>query len=274
MRPLALCLLFASSAAAAPLQIVRPILSDSDGGAALPASFGYRPGETVFFSCRLTNYQKTPQERMHAAYSIQAFDPKGVALTELFKNEITEEVAPQDKEWMPRIATEIPIPPLIAPGTYRILVTAEDLVAKLKTELSVPFEVRGRSPEPSGTLTVRDFHFYRGEEDAEALEKPAYRSGDVVWTRFDITGFRYGPNNKIDVSYQVSILDGSGKVLWTQPEPTGENTESFYPKLWIPASMSITIQNNTRPGGYSIAVQVKDAIGNQTYEAKAAFTVE
>jgi hypothetical protein len=85
---------------------------------------------------------------------------------------------------------------------------------------------------------------------------------------------RYGPTNKIDVGYVVSILDGSGKVLWTQPEATTEQSESFYPKRYISASLSINIQNNTKPGTYAIGFQVKDAIGGQTYEAKETFTVE
>src|SRR5581483_9497008 len=102
------------------------------------------------------------------------------------------------------------------------------------------------------------------------LAKPVYRPGDPVWAKFDITGFRYGPNHKIDISYGMSILDSTGKILWTKPE----QTESFYPKLYLPAALTIEIQKNTRPGEYTIAAQVKDAVGNQTTEAKATFTVE
>jgi hypothetical protein len=273
MRP-ALVIAFASCLGAAPLQVVRPILSDSEGGAALPTGFEYRPGETLFFSCRIANYQKTAEEKVHLAYSVEAFDPKGVPLVELFKNDISAEVAPQDKEWMPRIATEIAIPPLIAPGTYSIVIKAEDLVAKSKAELRVPFQVRGRRVGPSDTLTVENFQFFRGEDDTQPVEQPVYKSGDSVWTRFDVTGFRYGPGNQIDVGYVVSVLDSTGKVLWTQPEPTVERGGSFYPKLWVSASMSITIQKNTRPGQYFFSVEVKDGIGNQTYETKAGFTVE
>jgi hypothetical protein len=273
MRP-ALLIVFASCLVAAPLQIVRPILSDSEGGASLPSGFEYRPGEILFFSCRIANYQKTPEEKVHLAYSVQAFDPKGVPLVELFKNDISTEVAPQDKEWMPRIATEIAIPPQIAPGTYSIVVKAEDLVAKSQAELSVQFQVRGRRIGPSDTLAVQNFQFLRGEDDTEPLEQAVYRPGDAVWTRFDITGFRYGPGNQIDVGYVASVLDGTGKVLWTQPEPTAERGGSFYPKLWVSASMSITIQKNTRPGQYFFSLEIKDGVGNQTYETKAAFTVE
>lgn len=270
----AVLLAFASSLLAAPLQIVRPILSDSEGGAALPSGFEYRPGETLFFSCRIANYQKTSDEKVHLAYSVEAFDPKGIPLVELFKNNITAEVAPQDKEWMPRIATEIAIPPQIAPGTYTVVVTAEDLVAKTNAELSVPFQVRGRRVGPSENLTVENFQFFRGEDDAQPAEEAVYRPGDTVWTRFDITGFRYGPGNQIDVGYVVSVLDGAGKVLWTQPEPTTERGGSFYPKLWVSASMSITVQKNTRPGTYSFSVQVKDGVSDQTIETKANFSVQ
>jgi hypothetical protein len=271
---LALVIVFASALGAAPLQIVRPILSDTEGGAALPTGFEYRPGETLFFSCRIANYQKTPEEKIHLAYSVQAFDPKGVPLVELFKNDITTEVSPQDKEWMPRIATEIAIPPLIGPGTYTIVVKTEDLVAKSKAELSVPFQVRGRRVGPSDSLTVENFQFFRGEDDTQPVEEAVYRAGDSVWTRFDVTGFRYGPGNQIDVGYAVSVLDGTGKVLWTQPEPTTERSGSFYPKLWVSASMSIAIQKNTPPGQFFLLVAVKDGVGNQTYETKAAFTVQ
>jgi hypothetical protein len=264
----------ASSLLGAPLQIVRPILSDSDGGATLPANFQFRPGETVFFSCRVANFQKTEDEKMHLAYSVQALDAKGVPLVELYKNEISEEVHPQDKEWLPKIGTEIAIPPLIGAGTYTIVVKAQDLIAKSEAELRLPFEVHGLTPAPSDTLVIRNFQFFRSEDDTQPLAKAAYRAGDAVWTRFDITGFRYGAKNQIDVTYAVSILDSSGKVLWTQPEPTAAQSTSFYPKLWVPASMSIVVQPNTHPGVYSISVEVKDAIGDQTYEDKGQFTVE
>jgi hypothetical protein len=273
MRPL-LFFALASQLLAAPLEIVRPILSNQDGGAVNPANWAYQPGETIFVSCRVRNYQKSPEEKIHLTWSIQTFDSKGVPLVEPVKNEIVEEVGPQDKDWMPRLATEIAVPPLIGSGTYQVVVAVNDLTAKSQAELKIPFEVRSSSIKPSDTLTVENMRFFRAEEDTQPLQKAAYRPGDAVWTRFDITGFHYGPGNKVDVSYVVSVLDASGKVLWTQPEPTSAQSESFYPKLWIPASMSVTTQKNTTAGEYGIAIQVKDAIGNQTYETKASFSIE
>jgi hypothetical protein len=269
-------LLFAlvSPLLAAPLQVVRASISDSEGGAVLPASFEHIPGETLFFFCRVAGFQKTPDEKIHLAYSIEAVDPSGVPIVEPFRQDIMDEVTPEDKEWLPKIQTEVAIPPLAGSGTYKVLVTVEDLVAKTKAEAGIPFLVRGRDVAVSETLVVRNFHFFGSEDDTQPLEKAAYRPGESVWTQFDITGYKFGPKNKIDVSYVTSVLTDSGKVLWTQPQPAMEQSDSFYPKRYVPASMGINLQNNIRPGSYTIAVQVKDAVGGQTYETKETFTVE
>jgi hypothetical protein len=275
MRSILLIAVLPAFLGAAPaLQIVRPVVSMMDGGTPDAPGYEHIPGETLFFSCRIAGYSKSAEEQIHLSYSVQAFDPKGVPLTELFQNELKDEVTPQDKEWMPKVATEVLIPPLVASGTYQIVVKAQDLLAKTSAELSVPFQVRGHALEPSETLTVQNLRFYREEDDPEALEKAVYRPGDGVWARFDITGFRYGPNNKIDVSYVTSLITASGKVLWTQPEPAVEQTESFYPKRYVPATMGITLQKNFQPGEYTITIQAKDGVGNQTFDAKSTFRVE
>ena len=95
-----------------------------------------------------------------------------------------------------------------------------------------------------------------------------------MWAKFDIIGFKYGEKNRVDVSYVTSVIAPSGKVLWTQPEPAVEQSESFYPKRYVAATMGITLLAKTTPGEYTIAVKVTDAVGKQTYEAKQTFTVE
>jgi hypothetical protein len=260
--------------AAPALEIVRPVISQSDGGVPVPSGFDHVPGELLFFSCRIAGYSKTAEDKVHVTYSVQAFDPKGVPLTEIYRNEMLTDVSPQDKEWMPKIATEVQIPPLVASGSYKLLVKAEDVFAKTTTELAVPFSVRGRDVPASETLVVRNFQFLRGEEDTHPLEKAAYKAGDAVWMKFDLTGYKYGEKNKIDVSYTTSFLSPSGKVLWTQPEPAVDQSESFYPKRYVAAEMALNLLPNTRPGEYTIVIAVKDAVGNQTIESKHTFTVE
>jgi len=259
---------------AGPLAVVRPSISEFDGGAPDPATFQYPPGQTLFFACRIANFTKSSDDKFHLAYSVQAFDPKDVPLDKIYKNEVIDEAGPQDRDWMPKIATEVVIPPLVASGIYKIVVKIEDLLAHTTAALNVPFQVHGHALDPSDTVVIENFHFFRGENDPQPVERPVYKPGDGVWTKFDITGFGYGPNNKIDVSYVASVIAPSGKVLWTQPEPAAEQSESFYPKRYIPADFSITLQPNIRPGAYTIAVAVKDAVGNQSCETRQEFTIQ
>jgi hypothetical protein len=258
---------------AAPLQIVQPIISQSEGGVADAPGATHVPGEILFFTCRVANFTKSPEGKIHLAYSVQPFDPKGVPLTEIYKNELTDEISPQDKEWMPRIATEVAIPPLVMSGTYKIVVKVEDVVAHATAELSVPFQVRGHEVAPSDALTVRNLRFFRNEGDTEPAAKPVYKAGSTIWVKFDMTGYKFGPGNKLDVSYIFKILSGD-KVLYTNPEAAGDQTESFYPKTYVTGEFSVPIQPNVKPGEYAIQVEVKDAVGNQNYQIKHAFTVE
>ncbi len=274
MRSLLVWALIPAALSAAPaLEIVKPIISQMEGGESDPPGFEHAGGETLFFSCRIAGFAKTGESKIHLAYSVQAFDSKGVPLVEIYKNELSDEVLPQDKDWQPKIETSVAVPPLVAPGQYKIVVKVEDLVAKTSAEMPVPFRIRGRTVAPSDTLAVRDFRFYRREEDTQALVKAAYRMGDQLWAKFDIVGYKYGPNNKVNVSYVVSILSASGKVLWTQPDPAVEQSESFYPKPYVPAVMNLDLKT-VKPAEYTMLVQVKDAVGSQSFEAKQNFTVE
>jgi hypothetical protein len=266
--------LITAVSAAPALQIVRPIISQMDGGAPEPAGFAHVAGETIWMQCRVAGYTKTENEQVHLKYSVQAFDPKGVALDEIYENELKAEAGPQDKDWQPKIATTIAIPPLAAPGEYKIVVKVEDVVAKTNTELAIPFKVRGHEVEPSDTLIVRNFQFFRDEEGTKPMDKPVYHPGDGVWARFDIIGYKFGPKNKVDVSYVTSVIAPGGKVLWTQPEPAAEQSDSFYPKRYVPAAMGINLTKTIRPGEYTIAVKCTDAEGKQNYEAAFPFTIE
>ncbi len=245
-----------------------------EGGAVDPPGADHVPGEVLFFSCRVAGYTKSADEQIHLAYSVQAFNAKGVPLTEEYKDELKAEVSPQDKEWQPKIATEIPIPPLIGSGDFKIVVKVEDRLARTTAESTTPFKVRGKDVAPGDALVIRNFRFYRDENDDSPAEKAIYKPGDGVWAKFDITGFKYGEQNRIEVSYVTSVIAPGGKVLWTQPEPAVEKSHSFYPQLYVPASMGISLQKTIHPGEYTIAVQAKDAVGNQTAESSYTFTIE
>jgi hypothetical protein len=262
------------AAATAPLAVVRPTLSDQDGGAAVSSGTVHVPGETIFFSFQVDGFTATSVDRIHLNYKLEAVDPHGVALMEPIAAEIEETLSPEDKNWKPTVRHEIVIPPLADSGTYRILVSVNDVVAKAKAAKEVSFEVRGRRVDPSDTLVIRNIRFYRGEDDREALPKPAYRRGDAVWARFDIIGFKYGEANSIAVGYDVAVLAPSGKVVYSQAQAGSDRSQSFYPKRYVPAVFSLATKPDTRPGEYTVAVTAHDGVGNQTFEARETFTIE
>jgi hypothetical protein len=269
-----LALLPVLAPAAEPLAVVQAVISQMEGGDSLPADFQHTPGETLFFTCRIANFSKSPKEQIHLKYSVQAFDPKGVALSEIYSNEMEEEVGPQDKDWMPKIDTQLDLPAILRPGAFKVLVKVEDVLAKTNAELSVPFQVHARDVASSPTLTVRDFQWFHNDQEEKAMAHPVYHAGDDMWMKFDMVGYKYGAENKVDVSYVASLVLSTGKAIWTQPEPAVEQSASFYPKPYVTGEFGISLQKNFQPGTYTMAVTVKDAVGKQTYEGKFNFTVQ
>src|SRR5580698_10298871 len=182
--------------AAPALGVVKPVIAQSDGGDALPGGFKHVAGETMFFSCNISGFTKSPEEQINLTYSVQAFDPKGVPVAEVYKGDSKEEVGPQDKNWLPKIETQIVLPDILRPGSYKIVVKVDDLQAKTSADLTVPFEVAARDVGSSPTLLAKDFRWFHNEEDQRAMSQPVYHAGDNMFMKFDITGFKYGENNK------------------------------------------------------------------------------
>ncbi len=266
-------LALAAMLAAGPLAVVNAVVAQSEGGTPVASGFQHTPGEILFFSFQVQGYQAAG-ENIQLRYRVQAFDPQGVPLVEPMTGSVSAELAPQDKEWKPKVRKEIAIPPFAPSGAYKITVQVEDEIGKTSAVKDAAFEVRGHDVAPSDSLAIRNFGFYREENDTGPLAKAVYRPGDAVWARFDITGYKFGEKNHIDVSYGVAVLNAEGKVLWSQPEAAVERAESFYPRRYVPGAMSINLQSNIRAGEYAIAVTARDAVGNQSAEIRQTFRVE
>lgn len=261
-------------AAASDLRVVQPIVSDSDGGPSNADSWEYTPGQIVYFTCRIAGFGISQEHQVRLAYTVQAFDSRGAALAEPEKGAANDEVSPQDKEWKPKVDAAIVLPGQVFAGKFKIVVKVEDLVAKANATLELPFLVRGAHLEPSDKLVISNFKFLRGEDDTRAVEKAAFRPGDHVWASFDLTGYKYGPSNHVDVTYLTELLAEDGKSLWKQSEPVGEQSDSFYPKPFVSAEMGVTLDKNIKPGAYTLLVTSKDAVGNQSAEYRGTFVVE
>jgi hypothetical protein len=168
----------------------------------------------------------------------------------------------------------VDLPPILRGGAYKVLVKVEDVLGKASAELAVPFQVHAKDVPASAVLTVRNFQWYHTDADEKPLARPVYRAGDAMWMKFEVVGYKYGAENKVDVSYLVSLELASGKAIYTQPEPAVEESASFYPKPYVDFEFGLSLQKNFQPGTYTMAVVVKDAVGKQTYEGKFNFTVQ
>jgi hypothetical protein len=262
------------TAATAPLAVVSPGISDTDGGVYLPAEYKHVPGETLFLSFQVAGYQTSSADKVHLSYKIEAFDPHKVAVIEPLKGEVEDTLAPEDKNWKPVVRQEITLPPTADSGTYQIAIAVTDEVSHQAAAKAVTFEVRGHRVEASDILVIRNFHFFRREEDTQPLEKAAYRPGDAVWARFDIVGYKYGDGHGINVTYDVAVIAPNGKVLYSQANAAQDQTQSFYPKRYVPGSMSLNLQSNIHPGEYAMVITAHDQVGNQTSESRQSFTIE
>jgi hypothetical protein len=274
-----LALLFALAlvaySATAPLAILRPSISDMEDGPAVPAAFTFVPGQFIFLKFQINGFKISDEQKIHLSYRMDALDPKGVRLLETVTGQVDTTLTPEDKNWKPVVRQQLLLPPLGPSGVYKIaLQVTDDLARGATVSQDFPLEVRGRDVAPSDTLTIRNLHFYRGEEDRDPLTVAAYKPGDTLWARFDIVGYKFGPGNSIDVDYGLSVLAPGGKVLYTQDKAAEEKTSSFYPKAYVPGSMNLSLQSNIRPGQYSIVLTARDHTGNQTCEAKGDFTIE
>jgi len=263
-----------ASAPPKPLAILKPTLSQFEDGPAVGSDFPFLPGDTIFFSFLIQGYKASEDARIHLQYQIDALDPDGVRLVETLRRDVKTELAPEDKDWMPKARQSIVVPPLIQPGLYQIVVSVKDLLADREVRTELPFRVGGRQVAPSDTLVLRNFRFLRSEDDPQPLVLPVYRPGDTLWARFEIVGFRCAEQNRIHVEYGLSVLGPTGKTLYSEPRAAVEEAASFYPKHYLPGSLSLNLQPNAQRGDYTIVLTLRDDVGKQVFQARYGFKIE
>lgn len=261
-------------AAPGPLAITQVELHQFEDGPALPAAYDFRPGETVFLSFRISGYRVSADERILLDYRIEARDGEGVPLAEAVSGKVDAALAVEDRDWMPKVRYDVLVPPLAPGGVYRLLVRLADKLGGARVNKEITFRVQGRDVPPSNELVVRNFRFLRSEEDAEPLAVAAYRPGDTVWARFDITGYKLLERNRFQVEYGVSVLRPGGEVLYSEPNAASETGESFYPKRYVPGILSLKLDADIAPGEYAIVLGVRDGIGGQKHESRHSFRIE
>ncbi len=241
--------------------------------------YRFLPGDYLHFTFQIAGFAVKSEERgevrkISLSYEVTPEDANGVALAPSSTDKIESDLSPEDKNWLPKRRVSFLIPSFVAAGEYRVHVALKDVFGKAEAAADFPFRIGGVRIEPSSVLTVRDFEFLRNEGDREPLKIAAYSPGDTVYARFDMVGYKLGPNNGYQLSYGLTVLRPNGKLFFQDPKAAELESDSFYPAAFLPGTIDLTTTPDTPRGEYVIVLTVRDLIGNQNYEARQAFTVE
>src|SRR4029077_19589036 len=124
-----LALTWILSAATPQIAVDRIALHQFEDGPVLPPAHEFLPGETVFLSCRLTDYQvqKNGDESVvKLAWQMRVTDPGGIPVEKEAAGRVEDRVLPEDRNWKPKFLHSFVIPPHATGGAYRIAVTVND----------------------------------------------------------------------------------------------------------------------------------------------------
>jgi hypothetical protein len=267
-------------AADKPLAIVHPVFARSEDGPPEASDEDFVPGETIHFSCQVEGYRKADKpddygkQNISLKFQIEVRDKSGALLKPIEESKIETIVTQEDKDWKPKLRDSIVVPPLADTGEYTVLVKLSDELAKSTVEHPAVFHIKGRDVAPSDTLVVRNFRFLRGEDDVKPLPVAAYRPGDAVWARFDMTGYKLGEKNQVDIEYGLTVLREDGSVAYAEPQAANQKIQTYYPQRYQPGELNLNLAKDQPLEKYTIVLSVRDNLGHQMYETRETFSVE
>jgi hypothetical protein len=270
-------LLATASPAETTLAVVDAGIQAAEDTPFVRQGYEFLPGEFVYFTFTISGYEqekKGESKAINLEYKVEVLDSKGVPLTPPESGSIQDELHPQDKDWLPKRRMSFQLPSYLNRGTFNVQITVRDAVSKAEVVKTFPFQIGGRSLKASETLDVQNFHFYRGEGDADPLEVVAYRPGDTVWARFDMVGFKTDPKHTYKVDYGLTVFRPDGTVLFAAPKAAEQSASDFYPAQFVPGVLSLTTTPDLAHAEYTILLTVRDVVGKQTFEHRYTFHLE
>ena len=272
----------AAAIASAPethLAIENAAVHQYEDGPTVPLDQPFTPADTVFLSFEVSGYQKKDKPNFEGAHlslswTVDAVDPAGTPIVPRVSGKENTDITSEDKHWTPKVRASFLIPQAAPTGTYHLKITLRDELANAEISSDIPFHVRGRDVAPSDTLAIRNLRFYAAEDDRKPLDTAAYRAGETVWVKFDITGYKFAPGNEFQVSYGIQAILPSGKVGLSQADAATLTDKTFYPERYAPGEFSLPLPTTVPTGQHTIVITAHDKIGDQTAEARARFSVE
>ncbi len=109
----------ASAASGATLEITHASVQQYEDGPPVFRPDTFTPGEVVHFSFFVEGFgRKEDKAGLH--FEAQPSDPAGAPLTPSITGKLETSLAPEDKEWVPKLRGSFTLPGVLVPGTYKI----------------------------------------------------------------------------------------------------------------------------------------------------------
>jgi hypothetical protein len=275
----ALTIASAARASDQSLAIVGAGVQASEDAPFVSSDYLFLPGDYVYFTFEVTGFAISGSEdddvrSISLSYEVTPEDASGTALAKPEGGRIATTLSPQDKNWTPKRRASFLLPSFVAAGTYRVHIAVRDEFGKAQIQRDFPFQVGGIKIVPSKSISIENFRFLRSPEDSKPLEIPAYSPGDHVFARFEMAGYKFGPGNKYDVAYDITVLGPDGKPFIRQPNAAELASGSFYPAQFVPAVLNLITKRSNERGEYILVVRARDLLGNRSCETRQAFSLE
>jgi uncharacterized RDD family membrane protein YckC len=242
---------------------------ESDGGAVRKGG-PFKPGDQVFLRYEVSGYGRGAQNLVDVAITAVPYDPAGLPLDRPSSFVVREPVAgnaPITGKLHFRL-------PLFAPsGTCKVVIKAEDGIAKKSTERSPAIIVQGKLIEPATKLEVRDFAF-RASEEGVPVEPAVFLAEQPVYYTFGIFGIGFREDRaSLHISYK--LIGPSGKVLIDRPDWQSVDNTFFYhpPTFYLPLTARVSLEAGVPRGRYNQEHTIEDRITGAKIEYKSAFEI-
>ncbi len=253
------------------------MVSATDGGESVGRPFA--SGETVFVRFTVTGARSAKADddsdpRVRLRYSITLTDATGLRLAKPAAGEVVAELAPEDKQWRPKVHAELELPSGLIRGEAKLAIELEDQVANTKAARTVEVRLAGPAIPMDAPFGAKDFGFYRQEDAPQPVLTPAYRAGDTVWARFTIVGFARSDGNRYDIAYGLEVFNAAGASMFRQEVAAEQAGESSYPRRYLPSVLSLQLGKDLAPGAYRIQLLLHDRVSGSRTSSDHRFTVE
>ena len=280
---LALSLLLPAPSSASAFDSPRNVAQKADSKLAVVEAFFEDPdrrvvrnlvlnaGETCYFSFHVSGFKQDAKQHLELGYTVQLLDPQGQPVVEDFTDKVEASLSPMDQNWTPKIDYQRVLPTFAPAGDYKLRVHVEDKLAKATADYEGAFKVRGETIVPGDKMTVQQFIF-SDTENGRQKNDDVYHQGSTLWARFKLAGYKVD-DKSYWVEQDLSILDATGKVLFTNPT-SSEKNRLFYPPHVLSTSFNLDVSKGVTPGEYTLRLNIRDKLSNQEITHDAKFHVE